>query len=194
MNFVAQVTPAAVPVQTKPTSVKQTSSVVSSNPSPKAVAIQPAPVKPTAVQPKPTPSIPKPVSTQTTIVNNSLVQWSWPLRGKVIRGFSQAQGQQGIDIQASSGQAVFSAGPGEVVYVGNSLKGYGNLVIVKHSDTYISAYAHNSEIFVREGERVTSQQRIGSAGTNRHREIALHFQIRKNGQPVNPMLYLTQTG
>lgn len=120
--------------------------------------------------------------------------WQWPLRGKVIRGFSQSTGQQGIDIKASAGLAVIASNAGEVVYVGNGLKGYGNLIIVKHNDTYLSAYAHNKEIFVREGQRVKTQQKIGSVGTNRHKETALHFQIRKNGQPVNPLSYLPKSG
>ncbi|MCL4167013.1 UNVERIFIED_CONTAM: hypothetical protein GTU68_017990, partial [Idotea baltica] len=98
------------------------------------------------------------------------------------------------DIEAAVGSVVAASNSGEVVYVGNSLKGYGNLVIVKHDDTYLSAYAHNSEIFVREGERVNARQRIASAGTNRYNETALHFQIRKNGQPVNPLLFLSKAG
>lgn len=118
--------------------------------------------------------------------------WNWPLQGKVIRGFSQAQGQHGIDIQGQAGQAVLATSAGEVVYVGNSLKGYGNLAIIKHNDAFLSAYAHNSEIFVREGEQVAARQRIASVGLNRNKQTALHFQIRKNGQPVNPVSYLSQ--
>lgn len=118
--------------------------------------------------------------------------WNWPLDGRVIREFSQAEGQQGIDIQGNAGQAVWSTTVGEVVYVGNGLKGYGNLVIIKHSETFLSAYAHNSEIYVREGEQVSAQQRIASLGINRNKQTALHFQIRKNGQPVNPLSYLSK--
>lgn len=123
-----------------------------------------------------------------------LSDWSWPLNGKVIRSFSQAQGQQGIDIQGQTGQAVYATNGGEVVYVGNSLRGYGNLVIIKHNDIFLSAYAHNSEIFVREGKQVAAKQRIATIGTNRAKQTALHFQIRKNGQPVNPLSYLSKSG
>ncbi|MCL4144152.1 UNVERIFIED_CONTAM: hypothetical protein GTU68_007918 [Idotea baltica] len=122
----------------------------------------------------------------------SLTDWGWPLKGKVVRGFSQAQGHQGIDILGELGQAVLSTNTGEVVYVGNGLKGYGNLVIIKHNEAFLSAYAHNSEIYVREGEQVSTQQRIASVGVNRNRQTALHFQIRKNGQPVNPVSYLSK--
>ena len=125
------------------------------------------------------------------LLSNVPPAWQWPLQGEVIRGFSQNLGRDGIDIKAELGGAVNAASAGQVVYAGNSLKGYGNLVIVKHNDTYLSAYAHNSEVYVREGEVVAAKQRIGSVGKNRLKESALHFQIRKNGQPVNPLKYLS---
>lgn len=131
---------------------------------------------------------PKPVSSSL-----SDPVWNWPLRiGEVLRHFSLAAGQQGIDIGANIGDPVTATNAGEVVYVGNSLKGYGNLVIIKHDQIYLSAYAHNREIYVREGERVSAQQRIASVGINGHKEAALHFQIRENGQPVNPLLFLSK--
>ncbi len=123
-----------------------------------------------------------------------LHSWAWPTDGRVIRRFSQSQGQQGIDIQGQAGQAIFATNPGEVVYVGNGLRGYGNLVIIKHNDNFLSAYAHNSEIFVREGDYVEGRQRIATIGTNRVKQTALHFQIRKNGRPVNPLTYLPEAG
>jgi len=147
--------------------------------------------------PIPTSETPKAIDIEPPKTSNPNLlnaEWNWPLRGNVLRSFSQASGQQGIDISANVGDAVIATNAGEVVYVGNSLKGYGNLVIVKHDETFLSAYAHNSEIFVREGERVSAQQRIASVGTNRYKEAALHFQIRKNGQPVNPLLFLSKTG
>ncbi len=138
-------------------------------------------------------SVAKVASPQRSPNTGAIDQWTWPLQGEVVRGFSQAQGQHGIDIQGQAGQAVLATSAGEVVYVGNSLKGYGNLVIIKHNDDFLSAYAHNSEIYVREGERVSSRQRIASVGVNRNRQTALHFQIRKNGQPVNPISYLPKS-
>lgn len=123
------------------------------------------------------------------VVSNQLA-WTWPTKGKVIQRFSLSQGQQGVNIQAPQGQAVRAASVGEVVYVGNGLKGYGNLVILKHNELFLSAYAHNQEIFVREGDRVKSQQKIGSVGLNKQGVAALQFQIRRNGKPVNPLAYL----
>ena len=94
----------------------------------------------------------KPIITEQSF--QPITNWNWPVNGKVIRSFSQAQGQQGIDILGQAGQSIYATNSGQVVYVGNSLRGYGNLVIIKHNDIFLSAYAHNSEIFVREGEQV----------------------------------------
>lgn len=116
--------------------------------------------------------------------------WRWPVTGTIIERYSIAQGQQGIAIKASKGKAVTSAKNGEVVYVGNGLKGYGNLVIIKHSEHFLSAYAHNQQTYVKEGQHVRAGQTIGSIGEDKKRRFALHFQIRKDGKPVNPLSYL----
>jgi lipoprotein NlpD len=116
--------------------------------------------------------------------------WYWPTQGTVIETFNAAKGQQGIDIRTEPEQDVVAAKSGEVVYVGNSLKGYGNLIIVKHSDTYLSAYAHNKHIYVQEGQAIQQKQKIASVGRNNKRQNALHFQIRKHGKPVNPLKFL----
>jgi len=118
------------------------------------------------------------------------IRWRWPTKGEVLAKFALNKGQQGIDIGAVRGQSVMASDQGEVVYVGNSLKGYGNLIIVKHTEEFLSAYAHNENIFVNEGQAVKAQQKIATVGTNNRRESALHFQIRRNGKPVNPLLYL----
>ena len=117
-------------------------------------------------------------------------RWWWPTKGAVIGRFELASGRQGIDIKAAAGQPVIAAGDGEVVYVGNSLKGYGNLIIIKHNEQFLSAYAHNQNIYVKEGDMVKARGRIGAVGLNNRRQNALHFQIRKNGKPVNPLNYL----
>lgn len=116
--------------------------------------------------------------------------WHWPTQGKVIARFAANLGQQGIDIEGKSGQPVVASSAGEVVYVGNGLKGYGNLVIIKHSEKYLSAYAHNQETFVHEGQKVAASYRIANLGKNKQQRNALHFQIRLNGQPVDPLKYL----
>ena len=118
------------------------------------------------------------------------IDWRWPTKGVVVKKFALASGQQGIDIGGESGQAVLASSAGEVVYVGNGLKGYGNLVIIKHSEHFLSAYARNRETFVQEGQKVNAGYRIATLGTDKLQRNALHFQIRKNGEPVNPLLYL----
>ena len=117
--------------------------------------------------------------------------WSWPSDGKIITTFSSNQGlNKGIDLDGDLGEPVRAAADGTVVYSGDGLRGYGKLIIVKHSDKYLSAYAHNRRLLVREGDTVHMGQHIaemGSSGTDR---VKLHFEIRYDGQPVNPMNYL----
>lgn len=119
------------------------------------------------------------------------VRWQWPASGKVIERFStRGRINKGINIAGRLGDRVSAAAGGEVVYVGNGLLGYGNLIIINHNGLYMSAYAHNSRVFVKERDRVSRGDRIaevGSSGTDRHK---LHFEIRRDGKPVNPMKYL----
>ena len=130
----------------------------------------------------------KPVAAPTP--KSAARKWSWPNNGKVVGRFDLGRGQQGVDILGSLGQPVVATSAGEVVYVGSSLKGYGNLVIIKHSERYLSAYAHNQEIFVREGQQLQARHTIGAIGVDNKGRNALHFQIRKDGKPVNPLAYL----
>jgi len=123
-------------------------------------------------------------------VSTAELAWRWPTIGQVVGQFALSVGRQGIDIRAERGLDVRAAERGEVVYVGNSLKGYGNLIIVKHTEEFLSAYAHNESVFVSEGQAIDAQQKIGSVGVNNQRQSALHFQIRKNGTPVDPLLFL----
>ncbi len=118
------------------------------------------------------------------------LSWSWPVKGKVIQGYSPGSGKKGIDISAPKGALIKSAEAGKVVYSGQGLVGYGRLIIIKHNDTFLSAYAHNQSLLINEGQVVKKGQaiaRLGRSGTDRHK---LHFEIRKNGKPVNPMSYL----
>jgi len=109
------------------------------------------------------------------------IQWSWPVKGKVIGWFSLNKAQKGLDISTSIGQKIKTTAPGKVVYQGSGIKGYGNLIIIKHSEDMLSAYAHNSKVLVREGEYIDRARKGKSL---------LHFEIRKKGKPVNPMEYL----
>ena len=122
---------------------------------------------------------------------NSGFAWRWPAEGHLIGRFVGGDAtKQGIDIAGSSGQAVRAAADGVVVYSGAGLVGYGELIIIKHSDTYVSAYGHNRRLLVREGQQVKAGQSIaemGSTGTDR---VKLHFEIRRQGKPVDPLQFL----
>jgi lipoprotein NlpD len=120
------------------------------------------------------------------------VDWSWPARGKVIAGFFEAT-NKGLDIAGKLGDPVVAAAPGRVVYSGSGLRGYGKLVIIKHNKTYLSAYAHNREILVKEGQSVVKGQKIAEVGNTDSDTPKLHFEIRKLGKPVDPARYLPPT-
>ncbi|HDL6140251.1 TPA: murein hydrolase activator NlpD [Mannheimia haemolytica] len=130
-------------------------------------------------------------SSNTVSAPASSIKWQWPTSGRVISGFSSAEGgNKGIDIAGNKGQDVRAAAAGKVVYAGNALQGYGNLIIIKHTDDFLSAYAHNNTIEVDEQETVKAGQKIatlGSTGTNTNK---LHFEIRYKGKSVDPARYL----
>ena len=116
------------------------------------------------------------------------IRLSWPAKGKVTAEFSESN--KGIDIAGKVGEPVLAASDGKVVYAGNSLRGYGNLVIVKHDNTYLTAYAHNSKLLVKEGDAVRKGQKIAEMGDTDTNSAKLHFELRVNGKPVNPTPYL----
>ncbi len=116
--------------------------------------------------------------------------WRWPAGGQLIGRFSRRQGHNGIKIAGRAGSLVRAAAAGEVMYVGAALLGYGNLIIIKHSATYLSAYAHNQKILVAEGERIRINQPIARMGSSGAERTMLHFEIRKNGKPVDPLEFL----
>jgi lipoprotein NlpD len=116
------------------------------------------------------------------------VAWIWPAEGKVITTFSD--GKKGIDIAGKLGQPVLAAGAGKVLYAGSGIRGYGNLVIVKHTNTLLSAYAHNKTIFVKEDQTVNKGQKIAEMGNSDSDAVKLHFEIRQQGKPVDPSKFL----
>ena len=116
--------------------------------------------------------------------------WSMPTIGKVVGEFSESANRKGIDIAGKSGQPVIASAAGKVVYSGNGLRGYGKLVIVKHNKTYLSAYAHNDKVLVKEGQSVSKGQKIAEMGKTDADQVKLHFEIRKLGKPVDPAKYL----
>lgn len=132
-----------------------------------------------------------PKSTPVAGQQRGKVAWSWPAKGKLIARFSaKSPANKGIDIGGSLGESVTAAAAGSVVYAGSGLLGYGNLVIIKHNEQFLSAYAHNKRLLVKESQRVKAGQSIAEIGSSGTDKVKLHFEIRHQGKPVNPMLYL----
>lgn len=120
----------------------------------------------------------------------SIKRWERPAFGEIIGTFSEWN--KGINIAGKKGDPVFATAPGKVVYSGDGLRAYGNLIIIKHNGSYLSAYAHNSQVLVKEGDWVKAHQLIARMGDTRRRRAMLHFEIRKDGKPVNPLSYLAR--
>ncbi|MDU3250843.1 MAG: murein hydrolase activator NlpD, partial [Haemophilus parainfluenzae] len=151
-----------------------------------------------------TPSTPVTTTTQVETTTNdtpinanvvapvaSNIAWQWPTQGNVIQGFSNTDGgNKGVDISGSRGQAVKAAASGRVVYAGNALRGYGNLIIIKHNDDFLSAYAHNDKILVSDQQEVKAGQEIAKMGSTGTNAVKLHFEIRYKGKSVDPVRYL----
>ncbi len=119
--------------------------------------------------------------------------WAWPARGRLIQGFGKGD-RGGIDIAGRRGQPVVAARDGRVVYTGSGLVGYGRLVIVKHSERLLTAYAHNDRVFVEEGQTVRAGQKIAEMGSTGAERVKLHFEVRRDGKPLNPLKYLPRRG
>lgn len=117
--------------------------------------------------------------------------WSWPYSGKVLAGFSSKEGgNKGIDLSGKLGDPIKAAADGQIVYAGSGLLGYGNLVIISHGQDFLSAYAHNSRILVKENQQVKAGDVVAELGNTGASVPMLHFEIRKDGKPVNPLGYL----
>ena len=150
----------------------------SAGPTPSATP-EPAPVEP---------ATPVPPPTESRRVDG--ISWSWPNNGKLVGGFSQSSTRKGLDIAGSTGEPVYAAATGKVVYAGTGLRGYGKLVIIKHDSNYLSAYAHNDQLMVKEGQSVSKGQQIATLGSTDSDKPKLHFEIRRQGKPVDPSRYL----
>ncbi|SDY86243.1 peptidoglycan DD-metalloendopeptidase family protein [Nitrosomonas halophila] len=120
--------------------------------------------------------------------NRSGINWAWPADGKVVNKFSEKA--RGVGIAGSLSQPVLASAAGTVVYSGSGLRGYGNLVIIKHNETYLSAYGHNRKVLVHEGEKVSRGQKIAEMGNTDSGAVKLHFEIRERGKPVDPLNFL----
>jgi len=118
-------------------------------------------------------------------------KWTWPTGGRINVEFGAKPGSgTGVLINGKTGQAIVAAASGRVVYAGGGLIGYGQLIILKHNDTYLSAYGYTASLLVKEGQEVKKGQRIATMGEGPERKPRLHFEIRRNGQPVNPRQFL----
>ncbi len=122
-------------------------------------------------------------------VESEAIDWIWPAEGKVVAIFDDVK-SKGLDIAGKMGQDVNAAGTGKVMYAGSGIRGYGNLVIIRHSDTLLSAYAHNKSILVKEGQSIGKGQKIAEMGNSDSDTVKLHFEIRYQGKPVDPSRYL----
>ena len=118
----------------------------------------------------------------------ALISWGWPAKGKIIQGFTPAT--KGIDIAGNSGDPIESAANGKVIFAGDGPRGLGNLVIVEHSDGFITAYAHNKTLLVKEGQAVKRGTKIAEMGQSDTTSVRLHFEVRRRGTPVDPLQYL----
>ncbi|MDP4299517.1 peptidoglycan DD-metalloendopeptidase family protein [Leptothrix discophora] len=145
-------------------------------------AIVPVPV------PVPVPAAPAPSGASAAQGDDDL-NWLWPAQGQVVAAFDDSR-NKGIAIAGRAGDPVIAAADGRVVYAGSGLRGYGNLVIIKHNDTFLTAYAHNQALLVREDQAVKRGQKIAEMGSTDADRVQLHFEIRRRGKPVDPARYL----
>jgi lipoprotein NlpD len=148
------------------------------------------PTKSPAANASPAP-LPVPAQKEVAAGEGKMI-WEWPAQGKLLYGFGQGANQKGVGIEGRSGQPVLAAAPGKVVYSGSGLRGYGKLIIVKHNASYLSVYAHNSQILVKEGQAVAKGQKIAEIGDTDSDHFALHFEIRRLGKPIDPLQYLPE--
>ncbi len=140
------------------------------------------------VEPAPPPA-PAVAATPGVTASDERLSWMWPSDGRIIATFDEGR-NKGIDIAGKMGQQVVAAGAGKVMYAGSGIRGYGNLVIVKHSNSLLSAYAHNRKIVVKEGDNVAKGQVIAEMGDSDAELVKLHFEIRQQGKPVDPSRFL----
>jgi lipoprotein NlpD len=168
-----------VPIATAPTPIIQTKPPVTESPSP-----------PTAASKSSTSKV-KPARTEATFTGGKIGTWRWPASGSVTRGYSGSV-HKGIDIGGARGDPVIAVAAGKVVYAGTGIAGFGELLIVKHNEVYLSAYGHNERMLVSEGEVVAAGQTIAEKGSSGTDKVKLHFEIRKEGKPIDPQRLLPQ--
>ncbi|GAA4355043.1 peptidoglycan DD-metalloendopeptidase family protein [Variovorax defluvii] len=194
LRVIPPVGAAGVPAMPPSTDVKTAAPSMSTPPAAAAPAVAaPAPAAAAAASAaaKPTPAIvtASPATPAATASGDEDVGWIWPAQGSLIAGFDEAK-NKGLDIGGKAGDSVLAAADGRVVYAGAGLRGYGNLIILKHNNTYLTAYAHNRTLLVKEDQSVQKGQKIAEMGSSDADRVKLHFEIRRQGKPVDPARYL----
>ena len=154
-----------------------------------AAAIPTAPATSTPIPPITTSPAPAAVPPTATSPNEN-IDWAWPVKGKVTATFTDMT--KGIDVPGTRNAPILAAAPGKVIYNKSGLRGYGRLIIIRHSETWLSAYAHNEKVLVAEDELVKKGQKIAEMGSSDTDTVKMHFEIRKNGKPVDPLKLLPQ--
>ena len=142
-------------------------------------------VMPLPPQVKPGPSAP-------AMPEGDELQFAWPANGKIVSSFNDSTNLKGIGIAGRSGQPVFASAPGRVIFSGTGIRGFGKLIVIKHNNTFLSVYGHNSELLVKEGQNVSKGQKIAEMGNTDADQVKLHFEIRRYGKPVDPMKLLPE--
>ena len=187
--------PAAVATPPKATSPAAPAAAVTAAPVPSpakaatpttAQASEPIAVAPVLQKP-PVPVAP---AAPAAAAADDALEFAWPAKGEVIAGFDETKNRKGIDLAGGAGDPVLAAAEGKVVYAGEGLRGYGKLIIIKHNNTFLTAYAHNQTILVKEDQSVKKGQKIAEMGNSDSDRVKLHFEIRERGRPVDPMKYL----
>jgi lipoprotein NlpD len=152
-------------------------------------ATSPAPAAIPAKTTASAPTSPTPATTAAAEVADEVLNFQWPARGNVLAGFDESK-NKGLDISGKVGDPVLAAADGRVVYAGAGLRGYGNLIILKHNNTFLTAYAHNQTLLVKEDQVIKRGQKIAEMGSSDADQVKLHFEIRRQGKPVDPAKYL----
>ena len=153
------------------------------------VVVQPVPNGPETTAMSKAPSPATPTTPASAAVNDDGLGFVWPAEGTLLAGFDEVK-NKGLDIGGKAGDAVLAAADGQVVYAGAGLRGYGNLIILKHNNTFLTAYAHNQALLVKEDQKVRKGQKIAEMGKTDADRVKLHFEIRRQGKPVDPAKYL----
>jgi lipoprotein NlpD len=183
--------PKAVKERYSDTAVRDVTRAATAAPEVVAAATPAPPLAAPVERVEPATQVPRAVAPATADTEgDDKVDWIWPAKGKVVAPYSDTANLKGIDIAGTAGEPVVASAAGKVVYAGTGLRGYGKLVIVKHNKTWLSAYAHNKDILVKEGQLVTKGQKIAEMGNTDSDQVKLHFEIRRLGKPVDPTRYL----